>query len=153
MTTQRTADIVSGLVLAALGAAVIVAALDIQSVFGERLPPRTLPMGLGLTTLVTGLLLSVRAYLYRGEDLGVHWPDRDGWLRLGITIVSLVLYLFLIEPLGVALATLVFSTALIWYLDRKPIRAIVIGVSVAVVIQVVFVQFLQLPFPQGFWSQ
>lgn len=153
MTTQRTTDIVSGLVLAALGTAVIIAALDIQSVFGERLPPRTLPMGLGFTTLITGLLLTIRAYLYRGEDLIVHWPDRDGWARLGITFATLVAYLLLIEPLGVAVATLIFAAVLIWYLDRKLIRALCIGLIVALVIQFVFVRFLQLPFPQGFWVQ
>jgi len=132
---------------------VVFAALDIQSVFGERLPPRTLPIGLGFTTLVTGLLLSVRAYVYRGEDLELKWPDREGWLRLAVTFVTLVMYLLLIEPLGVALATLIFSTLLIWYLDRRPIRSLCVGVIVAVVIQYVFVNLLQLPFPQGSWSQ
>lgn len=153
MTTQRTADIISGIVLAGTGIFVVLAALDIQSVFGERLPPRTLPMTLGFTTLVTGGMLSIRAYFYRGEDLEVHWPDREGWLRLAVTLVTLVIYLVLIEPLGVAVASLIFSTLLIWYLDRKPIRSLCVGVIVAIVIQFVFVNILQLPFPQGFWSQ
>jgi len=153
MTTQRTADIITGIVLAVTGAIVILAALDIQSVFGERLPPRTLPMTLGFTTLVTGGMLSIRAYFYRGEDLELNWPDREGWFRLAITFVTLVIYLVLIEPLGVAMASLVFSTVLIWFLDRRPIRSLCVGVIVAIVIQVVFVNILQLPLPQGFWSR
>ncbi len=59
MTTQRSADVLSGIFLALVGAVVIVAALDIQSTFGERLPPRTLPLTLGLATVITGALLSI----------------------------------------------------------------------------------------------
>jgi putative tricarboxylic transport membrane protein len=152
-TTQRTADIISGIVLAAGGAAVILAALDIQSAFGERLPPRTLPLGLGSTTVVTGVLLSIRAYLYRGEDLEIKWPDREGWWRLAVTFATLVIYLLLIDPLGVAVASLVFSTFLIWYLERRVIRSLCVGVAVAVVIQFVFVNLLQLALPTGIWSR
>jgi len=152
MTTQRMADIVSGIFLAAVGTVVVVAALDIQSAFAERLPPRTLPMTLGLTTLIVGALLSVRAYLHKGEDLTVEWPDREGWIRLGVTFVSLVAYLVLIEPLGVAVASMVFSTFLISYLDRRIVRALCIGAALALVINLVFVRLLQLPLPGGFWA-
>ena len=152
MTTQRSADIISGIFLALVGAAVIVAALDLQTTFGERLPPRTLPLALGLTTLLTGALLSIRSYRYRGEELTIDWPDREGWARLIVTFISLAIYLALIEPLGVPIATLVFSTFLIWYLDRKFWRSLAVGIITAVVIHVVFVKVLQLSFPAGFWA-
>ncbi len=152
MSTQRSADIISGVFLAGVGAIVILAALDLKSAFGEKLSPRTLPLALGLITLCTGALLSVRAYLYRGEDLTVDWPDREGWLRLIVTFVSLLIYLVLIEPLGVPVATLIFLTFLIWYLDRRFVRSLCIAVITAVVIQVVFIRILQLSFPAGFWA-
>jgi putative tricarboxylic transport membrane protein len=151
MTTQRSADIVSGIVLALIGAVVIVAAFDIQSTFGERLPPRTLPLILGLTTLLTGALLSIRSYRHAEMDLTVDWPDKEGWVRLTVTFVSLVIYLFIMEILGVPLATLIFSTFLIWYLDRKFVRSLAIGVITALVIEMVFVRILQLSLPVGFW--
>jgi putative tricarboxylic transport membrane protein len=151
MTTQRSADIISGIFLALVGVLVIVAALDIQTTFGERLPPRTLPVALGLTTLVTGTLLSIRSYRHPEVILTVDWPDREGWVRLIVTFFSLVVYLALMEILGVPIATLVFSTFLIWYLDRKFVRSLAIGVITAVVIEVVFVRILQLSFPAGFW--
>jgi putative tricarboxylic transport membrane protein len=151
MTTQRSADMVSGLVLALLGAVVIVAAFDIQSTFGERLPPRTLPLILGLTTLCTGALLSIRAYRHSEMDLTVDWPDKEGWQRLAVTFGALVIYLLVIEVVGVPIATLVFSTFLIWYLDRRFVRSLVIGVITAFVIEAVFVRLLQLSFPVGFW--
>jgi hypothetical protein len=152
MTTQRSADIVCGCFLAAIGAVVIIAAFDIKSVFGERLPPRTLPVSLGLITVFSGILLSVRAYYYKGEHLMVDWPDGEGWIRLIVTFLCLVVYLVLIEPLGIAVSSLLFSFVLIYYLDRRWIRALCVGVITAIVIQVVFVKILQLSFPSGFWA-
>lgn len=151
MTTQRSADIVSGIFVALLGAGVIVAAFDLQTTFGERLPPRTLPLILGLTTLLTGALLSVRAYRHPEEGLTIEWPAREGWVRLSVTFASLVGYLLAIEPLGVPTATLVFLSFLIWYLDRKIVRSLAIGILTAVVIELVFVRILQLSLPSGFW--
>jgi putative tricarboxylic transport membrane protein len=151
MTTQRSADIISGIFLALVGALVMVAALDIQTTFGERLPPRTLPLTLGLITLFTGALLSIRSYRHPEITLTVDWPDKEGWIRLIVTFASLAVYLVLMEFLGVPIATLVFSTFLIWYLDRKFLRSLVVGVITAVVIEVVFVRILQLSFPAGFW--
>jgi len=151
MTTQRSADIVSGIVVALVGVGVIVAAFDLQTTFGERLPPRTLPLILGLTTLFTGALLSLRSYRHPEEGLTVDWPDREGWVRLIVTFASLVTYLFIIEPLGVPTATMVFLTFLIWYLDRKLVRSLAIGIVTAVVIEVLFVRILQLSLPSGFW--
>lgn len=152
MTTQRSSDIVSGLFLAAIGAVVVIAALDIKSVFGERLPPRALPISLGAITILTGILLSVRAYLYKGEELVVDWPNREGWVSLIVTFVCLTMYIFLIEILGIAVSSMVFCFVLIYYLDRRWIRALCVGIVTAVVIQVLFVNILQLSFPGGFWT-
>lgn len=153
MTTQRSADIVSGLFLAAIGALVIVAAFDIKSVFGERLPPRTLPLTIGAITVFSGILLSVRAYFYKGESLLVDWPDSEGWVRLLVTFVCLTVFLLLIEPLGIAVASLIFCFVLIYYLDRRWIRSLLVSVATAIIIQVVFVNILQLSFPCGFWAR
>jgi len=151
MTTQRSADIVTGLFLAVIGVIVVIAAFDLKSAFGERLPPRTLPVSMGLGTVITGILLSVRAYFYKGDELLDDWPDRAGWVRLVVTFLSLVGYLILIEFLSVAVASLVFSVFLIYYLDRKLVRALCVGVFTALLIEVVFVRMLQLSFPPGFW--
>jgi hypothetical protein len=153
MTSQRTADIISGIFLAAVGILIVYAAFQIKSVFGERLPPRTLPLVLGSITVVTGTLLSVRAYFYKGQEMFVEWPDREGWVRLIVTVVFLMAYLFLIEILGVAVASFLFSFSLIYYLDGRIFRSLYVSVPTAVVIQILFVKFLQLSFPPAFWEQ
>jgi putative tricarboxylic transport membrane protein len=153
MASQRSTDIASGLFLVALGAAVFIASLSIQSVFGEVLPPRTLPLALAGSTIFGGLVLSIRAYLYRGEEVPVEWPDRLGWMRLLVTIVSLLAYLVLIEPLGVALASLCFSTFLVWYLDRRILPSLCVGIAVALVIEYAFIRGLTMPLPAAFWAR
>jgi putative tricarboxylic transport membrane protein len=152
-TSQRSADIIAGIFLALVGSVVMVAALELKSTFGERLHPRVLPLFLGSTTLLAGALLSIRARWYRGEELTVEWPDKEGRLRLGVTFVSLTAYLALVEPIGMAAASLLFSTFLIWYLDRKFVRSLCLGIVVTIIIQVVFVGILQLSFPAGFWAR
>jgi hypothetical protein len=47
------------------------------------------------------------------------------------------------------LATLFFSSFLIWYLDGRVVRAIVIGVITAAIILFVFIRILELTFPVG----
>lgn len=153
MTSQRTADIVSGIFLAFVGFVIVFAAFQIKSVFGERLPARTLPLVLGSTTIVIGSLLTVRAYFYKGQEMYVEWPDREGWKRLVVTIVFLIAYLILIEFLGIATASFVFSFSLIYYLDGRLLRSICISIPTAVAIQLIFVKFLQLSFPPAFWDQ
>lgn len=153
MTSQRTADIVSGIFLAIVGIVIVFAAFQIKSVFGEKLPPRTLPLILGSITVVTGILLSVRAYFYKGQELFVEWPDRQGAVRLLVTIVFLMSYLMLIEILGISAASFVFSFSLIYYLDGRLLRSLCVSAPTAVVIQLLFVRFLQLSFPPAFWDQ
>ena len=153
MASQRSTDIASGLFFVALGVVVFVASLSIKSVYGEVLPPRTLPLALASSTIFGGLVLSIRAYFYRGEEVPVEWPDRLGWMRLLVTIASLVGYLVLIEPLGVALASLCFSVFLVWYLDRRILPSLCVGISVALVIEYAFIRGLTMPLPAAFWAR
>jgi len=151
--TQRSTDIASGLFLVALGFLVLIAAWDIQSVYGEVLPPRTLPFTLAACTILGGLLLSVRAYFYRGEDVVVEWPDQGGWMRLLVTFLSLFVYLLLIEPLGASLASFCFAAFLVWYLDRRILPALCVSAALALVIEYAFIKGLMMPFPAPFWTR
>ena len=153
MRTQRSADIVAGLFLAALGLLVGIAAWDLKSGFGEVLPPSALPLVLAGSTIVAGLGLSFKAYSYRGEPVPVEWPARDGWYRLAVTFLSLVCYLALIEPLGAAGASFVFAAFLVWYLDRRILPAVCVGFCTGLVIEYVLIKGLMMHFPAAFWAR
>jgi putative tricarboxylic transport membrane protein len=149
MRTQRSADKTSGIALAVLGVVVIVASYGITSPIADRLPPHTLPLILGWTTLATGVLLALRSWRLRTEGAAIDWPNREGAIRVIVNFVSLAVFIALIQPLGMPLATWAYVSFSIWYLDRRIIRAVIIGFVSGAVVYFVFIRFLELSFPLG----
>lgn len=149
MRTLRSADKSSGIFLAILGVVVIVASYQITSPIADRLPPHTLPLILGWTTLGTGFLLVLRSWRSRSEGAVIDWPNREGMIRVLVSLVSLAVFIGLILPLGMPLATWAFVTFSIWYLDRRIIRAGIIGFLSAATVLFLFIRFLELSFPLG----
>jgi hypothetical protein len=148
--SQRKADIVSGGVVALLGAVVIVAASQIRGDVEERLPPRTLPYIVGFMTFAGGLALAVKSYRFRGEDPQVQWPERDGWVRIGVNLLLLALYTALMDPLGMPITTGLYVAGAIWYMDRtRVLAAPLTGAGSAVVVYYLFIRLLGLSFPLG----
>jgi len=150
MRSQRKADIVAGCFIALLGAVVIVAASQIRGDIEERLPPRTLPYVVGFMTLAGGAALAVRSWRFRGEDLEVQWPARDGWVRIAVNMLLLALFTALMDPLGMPIATALYVASSIWYLDRsRLLAALLTGAGSAVVVYYLFIRLLGLTFPMG----
>ncbi|HSB77806.1 MAG TPA: tripartite tricarboxylate transporter TctB family protein [Candidatus Methylomirabilis sp.] len=150
MRTQRGADFASGLFLSLLGLLVILAARRIAGSPDVRLEPRTLPMILGWTILVAGAILTVHAWRFQGEDRSIKWPNRAGTRRIAVTLVSLTAYLFLMEPLGLPLGTVLFVAFLVWYLGRyRVIWAAALGLVSGATVYYVFIRLLELSFPVG----
>ena len=121
----------------------------------ERLPPRTLPYFLGTTVLLAGLLLAIKSWRYRGADFAIKWPGKNGFIRVLVTFVSLILYTYLINLLGMPLATAMFVAFLVWYLwlgRHRVLYALLTGAISGVVVFYLFIQFLELNFPAGFMA-
>jgi hypothetical protein len=148
--SQRRCDIAAGAFVALLGAVVIVAASQIRGDVEERLPPRTLPYVVGVMTLAGGLGLAVKAIRFRGEDPEIEWPEKDGWVRIGVNLLLLALFTALMDPLGMPIATGLYVAGAIWYMDRKRIlAALLTGAGSAVIVYYLFIQLLGLTFPLG----
>jgi hypothetical protein len=145
MNTQRAGDIASGIFLSLLGAFVVWAALGIKGAPDMRMHPRTLPLILGWTVGIAGGALAFHAWRYRGPARMVSWPDRVGTLRVGMTLAALVIFLFLVEPLGMPLGSGLLVAFLVWYLGgHRPILAGLLGLATGGVIYAVFIHLLQL---------
>lgn len=150
MRSQRKGDIVAGTFIAVLGAVVIVAASQIRGDVEERLPPRTLPYVVGFMTLAGGLGLAVKSYRFRGEDPEIEWPEKDGWVRIGVNLLLLALFTALMDPLGMPIATGLYVAGAIRYMDRKRIlAALLTGAGSAVTVYYLFIKLLGLTFPLG----
>lgn len=150
MRSLRKCDIVAGAFIALLGAVVIVAASQIRGDVEERLPPRTLPYAVGFMTLAGGLGLAAKSYRFRGEAPEVQWPEKDGWIRIGVNLFLLSLFTALMDPLGMPIATGLYVACAIWYMDRKRIlAALLTGAGSALVVHYLFIRLLGLSFPLG----
>ena len=150
MRSQRKCDLAAGVFIALLGAVVILAASQIRGDVEERLPPRTLPYVVGFLTLAGGLGLAVKSYRFRGEDPEIEWPEKDGWVRIGVNLLLLALFTALMEPLGMPITTGLYVAGAIWYMDRKRIlTALLTGAGSAVIVYYLFIKLLGLNFPLG----
>ena len=74
---------------------------------------------------------------------------RSTWFRLAATIVMLVPYSELYEPLGFILATILFGTALCAMLGAGMLRSVVFGVAAGVGGYLLCVTLLDLNLPEG----
>jgi len=150
MKSQRVGDIISGVFLVLLGLVVVVAAFQIKGAPDVRMQPRTLPLILGCIVGVAGAALALRAWLYRGPARTVPWPDRTGIRRVLITLAALIVFLFLVQPLGMPLGSSLLVGFLVWYLgDYRPVYAGLLGLATGGVIYGVFIRLLNLSFPIG----
>jgi putative tricarboxylic transport membrane protein len=147
---QRRCDIVAGTFIALLGAVVVIAASQIRGDVEERLPPRTLPYVVGFMTLAGGLGLAVKSYRFHGEDPEIQWPEKDGWVRIGVNLLLLALFTALMDPLGMPITTGLYVAGAIWYMDRRRVlTALLTGAGSAVVVYYLFIRLLELTFPLG----
>ena len=150
MRSQRKCDLAAGAFIALLGAVVILAASQIRGDADERLPPRTLPYVVGFMTFAGGLGLGVKAYRFRGKDPEILWPEKDGWVRIGVNLLLLALFTALMDPLGMPITTGLYVAGAIWYMDRKRIlAALLTGAGSALVVYYLFIRLLGLTFPLG----
>ncbi len=152
MKTQKSADIASGIFLAALGLVVLIAAMGIRGGMEERLPPRTLPYAMGFTILITGGMLAIKAWRRQGENPAIKWPDKAGKLRVLIHLFALTAYIFLIDPIGMPIATVLYISFSVWHLGQGGHRILygaITGLVSGVVVYYLFINFLELSFPLG----
>ena len=150
MKTQRMADIVLGCLFALLGIFIIYASTLITGGAPHRLPPETFPRVVGILLLLCGAGLALKAWTIRGTDLPVAWPDRRGFWVIVITLLSLVIYIAVMDWLGLPLATFLYLFFSMVYLKpSKWLLALVISLITAVISYYLFIHLLGLSFPTG----
>lgn len=150
MRTLRAADLATGVFLTALAILALIASMQITGSAGERLHSRTVPVILSWMLLGGGIALTVGGWRYRGEPRRIDWPDSRGKRRILVTMAALIMYLALLEPVGLPLGTLFFVSFLVWYLGRYRFwLAALCGLATALVVLLVFIVFLGLTFPIG----
>ncbi|MCG7198876.1 tripartite tricarboxylate transporter TctB family protein [Marinobacter pelagius] len=138
-------DRILGLGLLVLAVAYGWAAQQWPEPFGgaESVGPETFP------TILSVVLVAGSLYLMIKPDPDAQWPVGKSALELVISVMVLVIYALLLEPLGFIIATTLAVGTLSWRMGAAPKRAFLTGLISAVVVFVLFNYGLSLSLPLG----
>lgn len=146
-------DAVFGLILLALGAAVLAVVRSYPGIPGQQVGPALFP---GL--LAAGLCICGAMLLFKG------WRERQAaaWMRLGdwaasprhvlsaaLVVGAVLFYMFASERLGFLLTAAVSLLALMLPMRVAPGRAVLIALIATLVIHTAFYKLLRVPLPWG----
>lgn len=138
-------DRILGLGLLVLAVAYGWAAQQWPEPFGgaETVGPETFP------TMLAVVLVAGSLYLMIKPDPDGQWPVGKSAFELVISLVVLVVYTLLLEPLGFVIATTLAVGTLSWRMGAAPRPAFLTGLLSAVVVFVLFNYGLSLSLPAG----
>lgn len=140
--------------LLALSVILIVSAIGIARGGGYTvISPATIPLVVSIGLLVLAAIFALRTTLLPdadlaeradGEERATHWPT------VGLVALALVAYSVSLDGLGYVVATALFLPVTAWILgSRSPIRDVVVGVGLALVVYIGFTEFLGVRLPAG----
>ena len=109
----------------------------------ESVGPETFP------TILAVVLAAGSIYLMIKPDPDAEWPLGKSALELVVSVVVLLVYALLLEPLGFIIATTLAVGTLSWRMGAAPSRAFLTGLASAIVVFVLFNYGLSLSLPAG----
>ncbi|REJ05836.1 tripartite tricarboxylate transporter TctB family protein [Microbacterium bovistercoris] len=147
-------ELVFALLMLALGIAALVGAFSIHVPVGVTVGPTVFPIAVSAlligsaVAVLVGVLRGKRAELEEGEDID---PDaKTDWLTLVEIVGGLIAHVVLLELIGWAPAAAVLFGIVAWALGaRRWWLGFVIGLGLALVVQVIFAGLLGLSLPWG----
>ena len=120
-------DRIFGLVTVIVALGYVLSATQIQMSFlADPVGPRTFPYLVGGVMALCGLTVLVR------PDPDPDWPGLRTFGALGLTVVALVAYAYLLKPLGFLIPTALAAGFLSYQISPRPALAAVTGVGLSV---------------------
>lgn len=148
-------DTIWGVLLAALGAAVLLYVQGFPRIPGQNVGPAMFPGVLGAALLVSGLLLAVRGMRTRRQLAGAWW-QAPVWLRsppqllaFAVLVGVNLFYLLAVGRLGFVIVAFVYLLALMWVLQVRFAKAVPVALVMTLAIHYAFYKLLRVPLPWG----
>jgi putative tricarboxylic transport membrane protein len=136
------ADRILGAALIALGAVSAYAAMQLEVPFAaDPLGPSPFPTAIAMLLALCGL-----GMLLRPTD-GFSPPERR--MAPPLLVLAMLGYALLMLPLGFMLATALMATAVALLFGARPLAALLVGITTAITLWLLFDKLLDLPLPKG----
>lgn len=103
-----------------------------SSFLSDPVGPRIFPMIVGIIGMACGLVMVI---MPDGEP---EWPTRNGMIGMAAAFVLMVGYAYGIGPLGFLLSTAVVAAGVSYLIEPYPVRALVTGVGLSLLLYAVF---------------
>lgn len=149
-------DLVSGLIVVVVGAAILFYVRDFPTLPSGELGPALFPGIIGGLMVLMGAILVARWIKNRKynpmnarKSEAVYWR---GWINAGCIIGAIVFYLLAVDFLGFFTTVIAMSSFLIFRLGAKAWVSILAGTVSTFAIWLIFDKVLLVPLPPGFWS-
>jgi putative tricarboxylic transport membrane protein len=148
------ADFVCGLLLSAFFGAALWEGWSFQ--YGTEFSPGPgfAPVWLSAVGLCVSLLIAAHGLRAmrpgHGSERKAPSLEKSGLVRVGLTLLGLAAMVLLVQPLGLALAILLYLLFLTVIVQRHSlVMAVGTSVGTVVFVYLVFVYFLEVPIPKG----
>ena len=153
MTQQRMYQI-TGLTLLALAAAVIFGALQLRYYTTLGPGPGFFSFWIGLVLAGLALLMIVQTLFEPAEAIAEDFvPQRDGWMRMGAIVLSLLVTTLAMERLGFSITMFAVYIFLLRSIGGYGWMTCIAASAVASFgIDYIFVRWLSVPLPEGLFG-
>ncbi len=140
-------DRVFGVFCVVLAGFFIWQATQIQTGFiVDPMGPRAFPIVIGATLALAAIYPIVR------PDRHVEWPAPARLIEIAFAAALMFAYAQVLPELGFVASTAIAAALLSWRLGSKPVTAVVAGISIAILIYVIFHMILGLTLARGPWG-
>ncbi len=112
--------------------------------------PGFLPLWAGVLLGLLSAALILKTVFKKFEAGAPFFPESDSWKRVGMIVLSLVAYNFLLKPLGFILVTFLFVAFLVKCIFPQTwLKTFAIATLSTAAVQLIFVNLLELRLPKG----
>jgi len=84
------------------------------------------------------------------KEIDTFLPQREGLIKIGSVLLSLIFTIVMLEPLGFRLTMVTIYIFLLWILGQRGISTLLIALAGSFGVYQIFVDLLSMPLPIGF---
>ena len=84
------------------------------------------------------------------KEIDTFLPQREGLIKIGSVLLSLIFTIVMLEPLGFRLTMVTIYIFLLWILGQRGISTLLIALAGSFGVYQIFVDLLSVPLPIGF---